>query len=592
MADVSSSNIASYLTAAAERAPARVAVLYPRGGKAGRVVYRSMTFQQLDEESDRYAHGLARIGIGRGCRVLMMVPPGIEFLALTFALFKAGAVVILIDPGMGRSNLLHCIAEVEPEALIAVPLVHALRKVYGKPFKHVKVAVTAGRRWFWSGPTLAHVREKVWNRFPLEPVGGSDPAAILFTTGSTGIPKGVLYLHELFDAQIRSIRSHFQITEDDVGMPAFPPFALFCVAMGTTCVLPYMDPTRPAEVDCAEIVRPIGEYRVTYSFGSPAFWNRVGNYCGERGIRLPSVKKIMLAGAPVSGAILQRLREILPAGADSYTPYGATEALPVASISGSEILSETIRLSNQGEGICVGRPLPGITVRIIRIRDEAIPAWDEALVLPPQEIGEIVVQGPVVTREYYKREDQTALAKIRDRDSIWHRMGDAGYLDVSGRLWFCGRKNHRVITAKKILFTVPCEAIFNQHPEVFRSALVGIGPRTNQRPVIVIEPKSGRMPARGEAAGRFAQELLDLGARKELTRDIKEVLFHPAFPVDFRHNAKIIREKLALWVEGRIRGSASSLRPEAHPSTSAQDDPEQSRTGQGSKAPWRGKSSQ
>ncbi|TAJ97802.1 peptide synthase [bacterium] len=562
-----SSNIASYLTAVAEKAPSRTAVLYPLGyGAAGRLVYRAMTFQQLNEESDRYAHGLKKIGVGRGCRVLLMVPPGIEFLALTFAIFKIGAVLVLIDPGMGKRNLLHCVGEVEPEALVAVPLAHALKGLYRKYFKGVKCAVTVGRRWFWGGATLEHIREKVWSDFPLAPVGSEDQAAILFTTGSTGIPKGVLYLHGMLDAQIRLIQSHFQIKEDDVGLPAFPPFALFCVAMGTTCVLPSMDPTKPAEVDPGDIIRPIEDYRVTYSFGSPAFWNRVSHYCVEQRVRLPSVRKIMLAGAPVSGVILGRLKEILPEGADSHTPYGATEALPVASIAGSEILAETIHLSNQGAGICVGRALPGIALKIIRISDEAIPEWDEALVLPAREIGEIVAKGPVVTREYYKREDQTALAKIRDGTSVWHRMGDVGYFDEQGRLWFCGRKGHRVITAKKTIFTVQCEAVFNQHPEVFRSALVGIGPRTSQRPVIVIEPKAGKMAAHGEGVKRFSQELLQLGSQNELTRDIKDVLFHPSFPVDFRHNAKIIREQLALWAQRRVPGSAGS--------------------------PWRGKSSQ
>ena len=581
----SNMNVACYLTAAAERAPSKIAVLYPVGREgSGRIAYNAMTFQQLDEESDRYAHGLRNIGIGRGCRVLLMVPPGIEFLALTFALFKIGAVLILIDPGMGKGHLLQCIGEVEPQALVAVPLAHALKAVYRKYFKEVRHAVTAGRRWFWGGPTLAQVREKVWSRFPPAPVGSEDPAAILFTTGSTGIPKGVLYLHGMVDAQIQSIQGHYQIKGDDVGLPAFPPFAFFCVAMGTTCVLPYMDPTKPAEVDPEAILPPIQDYRVTYSFGSPAFWNRVGHYCAERGIRLPSVKKILLAGAPVPGIVLSRLREILPVGADSHTPYGATEALPVTSVSGSEILAETLHLSNQGAGICVGRPLPGIALKIIRISDEVLPAWDEALALPPTEIGEIIVKGAVVTREYYKREAQTALAKIRDGEFIWHRMGDVGYLDERGRLWFCGRKNHRVTTNTKTLFTVQCEAIFNQHPDVFRSALVGVGPKGSQRPVVIIEPKAGKMAARGEDAKRFTQELFRLGGQNELTRDIKDVLFHPAFPVDFRHNSKIIREKLALWAEEKIRGSAGSLRPEAF-------DRAQPRA-QGSKAPWRGKSSQ
>lgn len=547
-------NIASCLTAVAEKAPSRLAVAFPHGrDPSGGVAYHQMTFRQLDEESDRYAHGLTKIGIGDGCRVLLMVPPGIEFIALSFALFKIGAVLILIDPGMGKKNLLHCIREVEPQALIGVPLAHALKRLYWKHFKHVKHTVTFGRRWFWGGPILDQVREQVWRKFPVANIGNMDPAAILFTTGSTGIPKGVLYLHGTFDAQIRSIQSHFRIGEEEVGLPAFPPFALFCVAMGTTCVLPHMDPTKPAQVDPREMVRLIGAYNVTYSFGSPAFWNRVSQYCVEHHIQLPSFKKIMMAGAPVSGIVLRRLREILPESADSHTPYGATEALPVTSISGSEILDGTIDLTNQGAGICVGQALPGVSLKIIRISDEAFPEWDEALVLSPREIGEIVVQGPVVTGEYYQREDQTTLAKIRDGSSVWHRMGDVGYLDQRDRLWFCGRKSHRVITAKKTMFTLPCEAIFNQHENVSRSALIGIGPRKNQRPVIIIEPRSGKMAAHRQASKKFAQELLDLGSRNELTRDIKDVLFHPAFPVDFRHNAKILRERLAVWAEDKVK---------------------------------------
>lgn len=554
-------NVASFLTEAADETPSKTALFYPdRPGSRARAPYRAMSFRELDEESDRIAHGLKRIGIGRGCRVLLMVPPGVEFLALTFAVLKTGAVLVLIDPGMGKSNLLHCIREVAPEALAAVPLAHALRKLYPGAFRSVKQAVTVGRRWFWGGATLKSLRAGERGRFTAEPARGGDLAAIFFTTGSTGIPKGVPYLHGMIAAQVRSIREAFQIGKEEVGLPAFAPFALLCIAMGTTCVLPDMDPTKPAEVDPENILGPIREYGVSYSFGSPAFWNRVSPYCVERALRLPSLKKVLLAGAPVPGELLERLKRILPADGESHTPYGATEALPVTSISGSEVLAETLSRSKQGGGICVGRALPGIELKIIKISDEPIPSWDQRLVLPENEIGEIVVRGSVVTREYFRRDDQTALAKIHEGESIWHRMGDVGYLDEKGRLWFCGRKNHRVVTAHQTMYTIPCEAIFNQHPKVFRSALVGVGPRSQQRPVIVVEPKPGTMPDGAEAAERFARELLELGSRSELTSEIRDVLFHERFPVDFRHNAKIIREQLALWAEEKLRRSIHSLR--------------------------------
>ena len=562
-----SGNIASSVSGVAGRSPERMALWFPRrSGSAAVVADHGLSFRQLDEESDRYAHGLLNLGVGRACRVLLMVPPGAEFVTLAFALFKIGAVVVLIDPGMGKKNLLQCVREVEPEALIGVPLAHLLRRVYQSHFKRLKYAVTFGRRWLWGGVTLDQVREKVWRRFPMAELSGEDPIAIVFTTGSTGVPKGVLYRHHVLEAQIESIKSHFRIEEEEVGLAAFAPFALFSIAMGTTCVLPFMDPTQAAQVDPREVIRSIRDHRVTYSFGSPAFWERVSEYCGEHRVELSTMKKIVMAGAPVSERVLRQVGAILPVDAETHTPYGATEALPVASIGGTEVLNETAELTRQGAGICVGRALPGVTLRIIQIVDEAIPRWDETLVLPPRKIGEIVVRGPVVTAEYCGREEETARAKIRQGDLVWHRMGDLGYLDEMGRLWFCGRKSHCVITPQRILFPVQCEAIFNCHPDVRRSALVGVGPIPKQRPVIVIEPRPGKMPSRARDRAQFVQELLDLGRRNPLTRDIMEVLFHPRFPVDFRHNAKILREELALWAEAKIRGSAGS--------------------------PWRGKSSQ
>ena len=200
----------------------------------------------------------------------------------------------------------------------------------------------------------------------------------------------------------------------------------------------------------------------------------------------------------------------------------------------------------------MGKPLPGMTLRIISITDRPIAQWSDDLAVPAGQTGEIVVAGDVVTREYYRLPEATALAKVRDGDRIWHRMGDVGYLDETGRVWFCGRKAHRVVTAAGTMFTVPCEAVFNEHPHVFRSALVGVGWPDAQRPVVVVEPEAGRFP-RGARRPQFAEELRELGGANELTRGIHDVLFHRSFPVDVRHNVKINREKLAVWAEGRLR---------------------------------------
>jgi acyl-CoA synthetase (AMP-forming)/AMP-acid ligase II len=209
----------------------------------------------------------------------------------------------------------------------------------------------------------------------------------------------------------------------------------------------------------------------------------------------------------------------------------------------------------------VGRPINDIPVRIIAISDDPNGSWTEELVVPRGEIGEIVVKGELVSRSYFENPLADSLAKIPDRIGFWHRMGDLGWLDKKDRIWFCGRKSQRVVTSRETLYTIPCESIFNTHPLVFRSALVGVGPPTRQMPVICIELKKTNRRIHRKTV---RAELLDLGARHDLTRDIKIVLFHNSFPVDIRHNAKIFRERLAAWAARRLKPAAlrGQRRPE------------------------------
>jgi acyl-CoA synthetase (AMP-forming)/AMP-acid ligase II len=200
--------------------------------------------------------------------------------------------------------------------------------------------------------------------------------------------------------------------------------------------------------------------------------------------------------------------------------------------------------------MCVGQPIAGVDVRIIRILDGPIAGWSDDLTVSQGEIGEIVVRGDQVTRGYFERPRDDVLSKIRDGDTLWHRMGDLGWLDKKGRIWFCGRKSHRVTTATTTLFTIPCEALFNNHPTVFRSALVGVGPQARQQPVICIELEPGN---HGLDKNGLEKELLQIARANPITESIRTVLFHPSFPVDIRHNSKIFREKLAGWAEKRIR---------------------------------------
>ena len=543
-------NVSSYLKRMAEIAPYKRAVVYPAGrDNYGRIAYSHLTFLQLDRESDCLAHGFKKTGINRGTRTVLMVKPGLEFFIIIFALFKTGAVPVVVDPGMGIRRMVDCFKEGRPHAFIGIPAAHVLPTLYPKFFNTVRTWITVGRRWFLKGFTLNQIRQVPWRPYTAAKTGRDETAAILFTTGSTGPAKGAVYTHGNFDAQLRHIKSHLGISTDEIDLSTFPLFALFWPALGMTSVIPDMDPTKPARVNPKKIIEAILNQGVTSMFASPALLNRVGRYGKQKNITLPSLKRVISAGAPVAPSVIEQFASMLCGDAEIHTPYGATEAVPVISISSNEILSETRKLSEKGYGICIGRPINDIKVRIIKISDDPINKWSNDLVVEDNEIGEIAVKGDLVTRNYFERPAADALAKIKDGNTVWHRMGDLGWMDSKGRIWFCGRKSHRVTTEKTTLFTIPCEAIFNNHPMVFRSALVGIGPLDRQKPVICIELEHGKNRYKKK---KIKKELFELAQQNELTKSINSILFCKSFPVDMRHNSKIFREKLAIWAEKKL----------------------------------------
>ncbi len=548
--DHSNHNIALLMTRKAGALPYKRAVVMPEArDPEGRAAYSHLTFRQLDRASDCLAAGLESVGIGRETRTVLMVKPNLAFFVLTFALFKAGAIPTLVDPGMGIKQMVRCLRTTEPEAFIGVSKAHLLRLVYPRHFQSVKTWISVGPRLGLPGLALKTLLNRSWKPYSPALVSKDDPAAILFTTGSTGPAKGVIYTHGIFGAQVRHIASHFQIDADEIDLPTFPLFALFDPALGMTAVIPDMDPTQPAKANPKRIIEAIVNQGVTNMFASPALLNTVGRFGSYHGIRLPSLRRVVSAGAPVSPGTIATFSTMLAGKAQIHTPYGATEAVPVLSIGSREILTKTRKYSERGFGMCVGRPLKGIDVCIIKIMDESIDVWSDALLMKAGEIGEIAVRGDLVTRGYFSNPVADALSKIKANGTVWHRMGDLGWMDKDGRVWFCGRKSHRVIRTRGDMYTIPCEAVFNNHSQVFRSALVGLGNPPDQKPVICIELVCAVARKRRKA---IKKELLALAAGNDITRDIDSVLFHKSFPVDIRHNSKIFREKLAVWAGKKL----------------------------------------
>ena len=535
-------NIAAALVRMAHDAPERIAMRCP--GRDGRYGI-ALTYAELDRRSDAIAAGLAKRGIVRGTRTVLMVRPTPEFFLLMFALFKAGAVPVLVDPGIDKRALKQCLDEAKPEAFIGIPLAQFARVLLGWA-RSARMRVTTGARAVLADVTLAQVERDGSGAGPqLADTQPDDVAAILFTSGSTGIPKGVVYRHRHFVAQIAMMREAFGTEPGGVNLPTFPPFALFDPALGTTSIIPDMDPTRPAKADPRKLHAAMQRYGVDQLFGSPALMRVLAEY----GQPLTGVKTVMSAGAPVPADVVAKIRALLPPDGRFWTPYGATECLPVAVIEGRELLTLRTR-TEQGAGTCVGRPVPPNEVRLIRVDDAAIERWSDDLRVQGGLVGEITVAGPSATDLYFNRDAQTTLAKIRETmpdgsERIVHRMGDLGYWDSEGRLWFCGRKTQRVVTASDTLCTEQIEPVFNTHRDVRRTALVGIGAFGSQRAVLCVELREG-VPA--SEWPRIEDELRHLGDGHVHTAKVATFLRYPKpFPVDIRHNAKIGREKLAVW---------------------------------------------
>lgn len=532
-------NVARFLPEAAQTQPEQCAVRLPLPRKPGaEIPYQELTFAELESQSNAAACWLSSQGVARQTRVLLMVKPGRELILLTFALFKMGAVPIVIDPGMGLKNFLKCVSHTQPDVLLGIPLAQAISRVFFRPFASVKKRLSVSPRG------LARALGTFAGRdFSIAETQPDELAAILFTSGSTGPPKGVCYEHAMFEAQVAMIREQYQIEPKEVDLPMLPIFALFNPAMGMTTVVPEMNPSRPAAVDPAKIVQAIQQNEVTNSFGSPVLWKKIGRYCESEKITLPSIRRILMAGAPVPPALIEQFKAIIPNGV-IHTPYGATESLPVSTLSGPEILERNDVSSAPQAGTCVGRVFPGIEAKIIGITDEAISDWSPQLEIASGEIGEIVVKGPVVTRSYYRLPEATASAKIQEGDDCWHRIGDLGYKDTAGELWFCGRKAERVITGEGLFLTDVCESLINRHPQVFRSALIGLGQPGQQIPAFVLELEAGVDSAKAVAEVRkHAQQF-------PATAEIEKYFVHPeSFPVDVRHNAKIHRLTLKRYYD-------------------------------------------
>ncbi len=562
-------NLCRHLKHAAQHIPDALAVAVQKY-KQGKLSYDEINFAHLDQRSDNIAYALHAYGISSGSKAVLMVTPSIDFFALTFALFKAGIVPILVDPGMGIKNLKQCFIEAKPDAFIGIPKAHIARRLFGWGKNTVKKYLTvtdtdAGKASDFFAALLGGCSLKTLlkkypmptniSSFKMVTLRDNAMSAILFTSGSTGSPKGVVYSHKMFEAQITALKEDYAINAGERDLATFPLFSLFGPALGMASIVPDMDASKPITAKPDYIFAAIEKYQCTNLFANPALIEVLGNAgkAGNQGKTLNSLKRVISAGAPATLPSIARFSELLAANVPVLTSYGATESLPLTKIASKDLLA-TSAVTDSGGGICVGTPIKGVNLCIIAITEQDIEYWDPSLALAANQIGEIVVQGDMVSEQYYQRDKATAQAKILDckGNRVMHRMGDLGYLDNTGQLWMCGRKAHRVETEQSVFYSIPCERIFNTHPQIKRTALVAVTINMRVTPLICVELTDIAKKNKSFDQSKLFAELKAIALANPQTSRISHFLLHDDFPVDIRHNAKIFREKLAVWAQNSL----------------------------------------
>lgn len=500
--------------------------------------------QAFAELVEATAIGLAADGIRPGERIALMIPPGIDLSIALMACWRAGAVAVLVDSGLGPRGMSAAMKVADPDHLIGIPKALAAARALRWPGRRIcTTTLGRARRAALGAHTDLPTLRTLPGSLPRLAHGG-EVAAIAFTSGATGPSKGVLYTHDALAAQRDAIATLYDITADDRLVAAFAPFALYGPLLGIPSVVPDMDVAAPGTLTAPALGDAILRVRATLVFASPAALANVVRTAHEltptHRAAFDNVRLLLSAGAPVSPALLREARDLFP-DATACTPYGMTECLPVANISLDEIeeLASTPEVE-RGDGVCVGRPLPSVDVGI---RPLDAPAGE--LTTEPGVVGEIVVRAPH-QRLGYDRLWRTERDASRPRGR--HATGDVGHLDVAGRLWVGGRIGHVITTPTGAVTPVALEQQVESLDGIDLAAVVGVGPKGTQQVVVIVQHTA---PA---SKARLADGATHDRVRSVVTVPVAAVFDVPALPVDRRHNSKIDRAALATWASRALAG--------------------------------------
>jgi len=530
--------------------------------------YRTVSWRLLSKRVRQLAAGLVRAGVKPGDRVSLLIPPSADLTAVLYACLRIGAVVVVADAGLGLPGLTRAVRGARPDHVIGALPGLTVARAFSWPGQKISTttlplpsALALGVRH-----SLGEIARLGADESLPEPPAASAVAAVLFTSGSTGPAKGVVYTHAQLEAVRDALSSQYDVGVGTGLVAGFAPFALLGPALGARSVTPDMNVTSPRTLTAKATARAAAAADASVVFLSPAALANVVATADALDafdtMALAGVHTFLSAGAPVPESLLAAAGRLMP-NATPHTPYGMTEGLLMTDITleGIRAAAEDAAALPEGEhagGVCVGRPAGSVRVRIAALDSDGMPAGEPSE--QPGVTGEIVLSAPHLKQSYDRL---WATNRIADADSVpavagergerWHRTGDVGHLDSAGRLWVEGRLPHVIVTAGGVITPVGPEQKIESLLGVNRAALAGIGPRGTQQLVAVLETE----PAASRPAALGNSELA-AAVRHATGLDIAAVLVVAALPTDIRHNSKIDRSALSRWAEGVLSGAKLS----------------------------------
>ncbi|RME75819.1 MAG: hypothetical protein D6776_02425 [Planctomycetota bacterium] len=495
-----------------------------------------ISYAQLEQLIFQTAKGLEQLGIGEGDRVIIFLPMGVGLYTAMFAVQTLGAIAVFLDSWARRKHLGASARCVRPKAMVSFK--QAFELIEGiEGFEDLAVRVVAGD---CEGVRHdARLEELVFTsgRAEVCPVHSEQTALITFTTGSSGTPKGANRTHRFLSAQHRALDKVIPYEPGDVDLPAFPIFSLNNLAAGVTTVIPAVNLAAPSPRDPAALTCQILHDNVSCTTLSPSMLVGVARYCAEHDVALTGLRRIVTGGAPISRDNVRDMLAVAP-NAELWVLYGSTEVEPMAHIEGHTMLALETDPDPEivEQGVNVGRIDPALDYKFIRIVrgpiDLSETGW-EALELPRGEVGEFIVTGDHVCRDYYNNPEAFRRSKILDTDGrVWHRTGDLARLDERGDLWIVGRIHNVIERAGRYLFPVPAEVILHAIEGVQRGAFLGLSDEElGERTAVVVQP------APQADLDRIEREVLRRFEKNRIPVDA--LYFVDAIPMDPRHHSKV-----------------------------------------------------